>query len=398
MAGYTLSTDSIATSGAYQTTFSGTGDAFLAKFNNTGARVWATYFGDIGNTEAIGISCDNADNVYITGTTSSRNNIATPGAYQTIYGGGTADAFIAQFTSTGALAWATYYGGLYEDQARDIIHDNTNNLYVTGFTFSKNGIATPYAYKTDTNGISEFYTDAFLAKFTDNGAISWATYYGGSKNDGADGVATDNAGNVYISGATNSMDGIVTTDAYELTNLGTSDAFISIFNTSGTLLYGTYFGGLGSQNCNSITCYKNHNFYITGETSSPEGIATPLAYDTTFYGAGNTVTFIAKFDSLASTNVKLVNNANSSFNLFPNPANDQINVSWASNGTAQCFGGAQEDKISIMNIEGKEVYTTTIAASSNHATLAVSSLADGVYICVVQNGEGRWYGRFSVVR
>ena len=44
IAGYSLSANNIATTGAYQTTIS-IQDAFIAKFDNQGNIIWATYFG-----------------------------------------------------------------------------------------------------------------------------------------------------------------------------------------------------------------------------------------------------------------------------------------------------------------------------------------------------------------
>jgi hypothetical protein len=79
MVGFTSSNSDIATAGAHQTVYaggpisSGTGgyDAFLVKFNSSGVRQWATYYG--GSQDDMGISCaiDASGNVYMIGSTSS---------------------------------------------------------------------------------------------------------------------------------------------------------------------------------------------------------------------------------------------------------------------------------------------------------------------------------------
>ncbi len=92
--GYTNSTSGIATAGAYKTSFAGDQDAFVVKFNTSGARQWATYYGDTGIEIGNAIVVDTYKNVYISGYTNSHNNIASSTADQTSYGGGLFDAFL----------------------------------------------------------------------------------------------------------------------------------------------------------------------------------------------------------------------------------------------------------------------------------------------------------------
>ena len=105
LSGSTTSSFGIATSGAFQTSNSGGsgGDAYIAKFTSSGSRLWATYFGGIGGEGVKGIATDANNNVYLTGFTSSTSGISTNGVLQTNFGGGSDDAFIAVFTSSGAL-------------------------------------------------------------------------------------------------------------------------------------------------------------------------------------------------------------------------------------------------------------------------------------------------------
>lgn len=110
LCGTTNSTASIATAGSYQSILSGSNDAFLVQFDTTGIRNWATYYGGSGNDRGETLICDTAGNVYMTGITTSSNNIATTGAHQTSFGGGN-DAFLVKFNSSGSRQWATYYGG-----------------------------------------------------------------------------------------------------------------------------------------------------------------------------------------------------------------------------------------------------------------------------------------------
>jgi len=295
--GNTISSSGIATSGAYQTSLEGGQDAFIAKFNSTGSLIWGTYYGGnagyMNGNWGTAITHDANNNIYITGYTQSDNGIATSGAYQTVLAGGTGsiDAFVAKFTSSGTLSWGTYYGGGNDDYANGITADANNNIYITGWTQSTRGIATSGAYQTTPGG-------GFLAKFTSTGSLSWATYFNGLGY----GITADVNNNVYITGLTGSTSGIATTGAYQTSLIGTGDAFVVKFTSSGSLSWGTYYGGSGNidgGNCGrAITHDFNNNIYITGFTSSTSDIATTGAYQTRYGKRSNYPTaFVAKFSS-----------------------------------------------------------------------------------------------------
>jgi len=98
--GRTGSTNNISTPGAFQDTLNGDLDIFIAKFDSSYQRVWGTYFGtpdyEQGNSLAVNIP-DTIPLIYISGQTSSDSMLATLGAHQPYYGGGTYDTFLALF-------------------------------------------------------------------------------------------------------------------------------------------------------------------------------------------------------------------------------------------------------------------------------------------------------------
>ncbi len=294
IAGNTSSATTIATSGAYHVVLSGTTDAFVAKLNSYGVMQWSTYYGGSAVDEAFGVAADAAGNLYLTGYTGSTTGIATPGAYQVVYGGGTYDVFLAKFSSTGALIWSTYYGGSGRDIASGIAADAAGNVYITGTTASTSGIATPGAHQTVWGGGS--VGDAFLAKFSSTGAIQWATYFGGINNDNGMGLATDAFGSVFFSGITYSPSGIASLTAFQPAIGGVDDAFLAKFNGAGVLLWSTYFGGSGNDDGYAVATDPSGRVYMTGWTNSTTAIATAGAYQTTL-GGGTSDAFLAKFDS-----------------------------------------------------------------------------------------------------
>ena len=276
IAGYTSSTSGITTSGAYQTVFAGVIDAFVAKFNTSGTIQWSTYYGGSNDDYTTGIATDGSGNVYITGYTQSTSGIATSGAYQTTFGGGSCDAFISKFNTSGAIMWATYYGGSGPELGNSIAIDNPGNIYITGYSSSSSGIATSGAYQTIPGGSQ----DAYLTKFNNSGTLQWATYYGGSGIDYGYGVTTDGSGNVYITGSTQSTSGIATTGTYQTALGGGSDGFLVQFNFStriaGTLsvcvggnttLTDDTTGGVWSSGSTAIGTIDPSSGIVTGITS-----------------------------------------------------------------------------------------------------------------------------------
>ncbi len=275
----------IATSGAYQTSNGGNSDAFLAKFNSSGKLLWATYFGGSGVDYGTGEAIDKSGNVYLTGGTTSTSGIATSGAYKTSPGG----VFLAKFNSSGSLLWATYYGDNNNDVGGGVVTDSSGNIYMTGYTNSDSGIATKGAYQTSNGGNS----DAFVAKFSPSGSVLWGTYLGGNKEDGGSDIVIDASENIYIVGSTYSDSGIATIGAYQTSYRGNNDAFLAKFNSSGSLLWATYYGA-NDEGDALLTIDRSGNTYIGGSTYSGSGMATSGAYQTTG-SSKDGAAFLAKF-------------------------------------------------------------------------------------------------------
>ncbi|MDC1212000.1 SBBP repeat-containing protein [bacterium] len=289
LAGYTRgSYAGIATAGAHLTSVNNTYFGFLVKFNTSGERQWGTYYG--GSQSELGHSCatDANGNVYLTGYTGSSDGIATAGAHQTILGGNQ-DAFLVKFNSSGVRQWGTYYGGTQNDFSYSCATDTSGNVYLAGNTNSTTGIATAGGHQNTVGGV----TDAFLVKFNSSGLREWGTYYGWLPNDYGYSCATDANGNVYLTGQTESTTGIATVGSHQNIFGGVWDAFLVKFNSSGVRQWGTYYGGSQTELGHSCATDANRNVYLTGYTSSSDGIATAGAHQTIL--GGNQDAFLVKF-------------------------------------------------------------------------------------------------------
>ena len=284
--------DGIATSGAHQSTRAGMSDALLARFTSAGAREWATYYGGTQTDNAVSIVIDTSGTCFIAGSTDSPTGIATPGTHQTVYAGLT-DAFVATCDTSGVFQWGTYYGGSYQDNGMDISVNEYGYIYVTGRTNSLNGIATPGAHKTSTNGNG----DAFLVKLYSSGLRQWGTYYGGDWWESGNGVSAGESGHVYITGQAESINGITTPGAFQPAYTGGASVFLSKFDSSGIIQWGTYFGNLWGVGF-SVTTNGNGKIYLIGSTVSQDVISTPGSYQPAL--AGNVDAFLAEFNSSGS--------------------------------------------------------------------------------------------------
>lgn len=256
---------SIATPGSHQPTFAGgTTDGYIAKFDPSGNRLWASYYGGNSTTwdEAVNCSVDQFGNVYIVGFTDQNGGtgIATLGSHQASFGGGISDAYLAKFTSSGNRLWGTYYGGIGQDDIMGCTIKGSN-LYISGRSDSNNGtsIATPASHQPLLGGNK----DSFLASFDLNGSRQWSTYYGGSNVEGLAYCCTDPTGNIYLSGFTSSAGGsaIATQCTYQFIFGGGFDSYLAKFTPNGVRLWGTYYGGIGTEDYSYCATDNNANVY-----------------------------------------------------------------------------------------------------------------------------------------
>lgn len=192
-------------------------------------------------------------NAVITGATPDFRTVSRPASqsggsavpipgFQTSFGGGTSDAFVAEFDPTQqagkSLVFFTYLGGSGDDVGYDIATDAAGNATVVGSTNSTNfpipqtlpwlrPVQSALAPCNVPPGCTN-PSDAFVATISSNGrAEGYATYLGGSGQDTATGVALCGSpacsGSIFVTGTTYSTDFPVTLGSY----VGGPDGFVS---------------------------------------------------------------------------------------------------------------------------------------------------------------------------
>jgi len=358
--------------------------AFVLQFSCvTNARIWATYYGGNGEDEGSCINSDGA-NVWVTGIT-----LSTDFPLQTLAGGynqsllastNLFDAFILKFKcSSGALQWATYFGGSSEDAVSSISSDG-KNIWLTGYTNSSDF---PIQYVTGAYNQPVFnggvYNNMiFVSQFDCVGSsLKWSTYYGGSGNDLGYSIQSDGA-NVWVTGLVSSTDfPTMNSDCgyfQDTIGIGIADVFILQFNTSGARKWATYYGSDGENDGNIISS-DGVNLFIAGDAglggypiANPGGGA--YIYNPVFGPALGEPCFIAKFNisctSLLTTSKDTVVCAGNSVQLTANGSN---NYAWSPAVSVDSSNG------SFVTVNPKSTTTYTVSGiSSSNCSLATATV------------------------
>jgi len=196
------------------------------------------------------------------------------------------------------LAYSTYLGGSGTDAAYGIAVDSSGSAYLTGSTNSADAdFPTINSLQPAASGAY-----AFVAKLNPSGsALVYSTYLGGSVQDQGLGIAVDNSGNAYITGATVSFD-FPTMNPLQPANAGGQDAFVTELNPSGSaLVFSTYLGGSGSEYGFAIAVDSSGSVCVIGNTSSRYDFPVKNPLNIIFdYNEFGTKAFVSKFTPLGS--------------------------------------------------------------------------------------------------
>lgn len=280
--GNSISDSMVTTPGAFQSMLAGKGDILITKFKSNGTLSWSTFMGGANQEHARQGVVDAKGDIYLTGTTKSTSNIATPGSAFPSYQGGDGDAYIAKFSKNGNRLWASYIGGNGDDRHHAICLDGAGNIYLHGSTESTTGLATAGTHQTTYGG----NVDAFISRFDTSGNFYWNTYFGGVGEDRGRGIVADEAGNLYICGFTNSTSGIATGNAFQpswtpgYNGFGDPlyDGYVAKFTPAGLLVWATYYGGEDNDILNAVDADQNEKVYSIGKTRSLANMATPGSF------------------------------------------------------------------------------------------------------------------------
>ena len=318
----------------------GTYDGFVTELSATGDMLFSTYLGGRGLDRAHGLGVDKLGKIIVAGYTDS-TNFPLEKPLQSNFGGGFSDTFVARLDpTTSKLVYSTFLGGNNIDYGWGVAVNDDGTATVTGYTSSRD-FPTRNAYQVDYKGGAH---DIFVSKLAPDGSsLIYSTFLGGLAEDLGESVATDQAGNAFVTGYTFSQD-FPTANAFQPQFKGTgSSAFVTKLNPTGSaLVYSTYLGGsastpdIGDQGL-AITVGADGSAYVAGATGATD---FPLANALQPTLAGKADAFLTKI----------------------NPAGSALDYS-------TYLGGAGEDYAFAVAVDrGGNAYITGSTHSSNFPT------------------------------
>ena len=259
------------------------------------ALVYSTYLGGSVQDVGFGIALDSSDNTIVTGYTYSPDFPVTTGAFQTTTTVNGAAWVTKLNVGGTAEIYSTYLGGTTGTSAGNSIQVNAaGDAYVTGYTCASDFPVTAGVVQHTFGGdCTSAGGDAFVTEVNPAGsALVFSTYLGGSGDDVGFSIGLDQSDNVYITGRSSSTNYPVTQGAFQRSMAGGYDAIYSVLNSTGTsLLYSTYLGGTAVDVAFVMAVDKLGNSYIIGRTYSTNFPVTPGVLQATLRGTTNAVVF-----------------------------------------------------------------------------------------------------------
>lgn len=228
LAGRTTSTNFPVVNARHSVYRGGDADAFITKINPSGQEiVYSTYLGGARADAATAVVVDEFGNVVVGGSTTSVD-FPTTNAFQTSLSG-VADMFLVKISSDGSnVQYSTFIGGSGSETLGGLSLDASNNAYWVGTTASSNFPITNAFQSVFRGNLKDGDSDAVVGRFDAAGHLVFASYLGGDGRDSGRGITVGPEGNIYVVGSTSSKNFPTTTNAFQKSNAGQSDGFITI--------------------------------------------------------------------------------------------------------------------------------------------------------------------------
>ena len=258
-------------------TSAGGTDVFVAKFDPTGAFLWAKAFGN--NVAQNGFDIAFAPNGDVVFTGSFAGTINLGGGALT--SAGATDLFVARLDAAGTYVWGQRFGDAVAQAGKGITVDGQGNVIVTG----------DIAGKVDFGGgelTSAGAADVLLLKLDPMGVHVSSKLFGNASAQTAARVAVDSVGNMVITG---SAAGKVDFGGGMLTAVGGTDIFVAKLTSGGVHLWSKLYGAAGNQDGRDIAVDPNGAILVAGDFTTTADFGGGV-----LTSAGTTDGFIAKFD------------------------------------------------------------------------------------------------------
>jgi len=301
-------------------------DGFIAKFSTGGTRLWVRQFGTAADDMPRGIAVAPSGYVYVTGM--------TYGAFPLFMNAGSADGFLAKYSSGGTQKWVSQGGTSAYDEMTGVSVPRSNEIYVSGET---RGAFPSLVNQGDVDGI--------VARFDSTGLLQWMNQFGTSSYDHAVGIAVTKTREVYVAGYTGGNLG-------GGGNAGEADAYLARFDgDTGANLWVNQWGTAADDDAAGVAISKD-GVVVGGSTYG----AFP-----TFANAGGADGYAAIFDSMG-TNLLLRQFGTSADETVSGVAAGKYNgdpiVAGGTHGAFPGFTNAGNADAYVMDVESELGETT----------------------------------------
>ncbi len=279
-------------------TSNGSNDIFILKAVGEGDFGWVQTWGGTAGDEGEAVAVDSSGNVYISGNAKGYSVDFDPDPVDTDYkdGGANSWAFISKFDSTGDYQWSGRWGNNSDTNAAGVAVDGSDNVYVVGHFIWYDTDLDPDPVGEDIK-INMGDADSYMSKFDTTGDYIWGLHWGGADEDRAIGIASNSAGDIFVSGHFETSADL-DPDAVDVdTHTGFGyNVFLSKFDTSGDYVWGKSWGVMGEARGRGVATNATGISWITGwfQGSSIDFDPDPVGEDV-HPSNGNHDVFLSKF-------------------------------------------------------------------------------------------------------
>ncbi|MBA4240841.1 MAG: hypothetical protein C0448_08940 [Sphingobacteriaceae bacterium] len=363
--GTSTSTNLYTTINSFQPNHKGNTDAFIARFTKNGVLNWCTYYGGNGNEDIHALAVDNNFNIIGVGETFSTNLNTSVGAYQPI-NEGNPDVYIIKLDSSCGRVFSTYLGGTGIEDARGIVTDSVNNIYVGGHTNSLDFDVTSSAYQTSLTGSG---SDWYLSKWSASGTLLTSTLFGGNANDLSSRLILLPPNNVLLIGKTESTNIPVIGVNNQPTLTGSYDAFLTVFSGSNLQpIWSSFYGGSADEDVLDVSRFSSNKIILVGSTNSTNYPLSVNPYQNTLNNSNDGCISRINIQNATSTGIPETG-INNNLTVFPNPFSDFIYIRDSS-----------VEFIEVTTVLGQIIYSSNRTQQIN-----TENFEKGVYFITTKN-------------
>ncbi len=247
----------------------GSRDIFIAKYNPSGAFMWAHSFGEANDDEGKAVSVDAAGNVLVAGYFNFAAGVDfDPSAGTALLSSTSTAAFFAKYDTDGNYVWAKKIDASGQQVVTDMALDAGSNIYVTG-TFQN---TTDFDPGSGTTTMTATTSDMFFAKYTSTGDFVFAKgLHGNGTSDDPKSIFVDGSSNIYIAGGfRDSTDFDPSASSFKLLSVSTTnnDLFFAKYDPNGALVFVKTIGSSVNEEVSCIRVSPSGSIFITGSFGS----------------------------------------------------------------------------------------------------------------------------------